>query len=170
MLEVQVHLSWTVRHWNWSCAISHTSCLGTIWTSSCNPPPTSFHSSYCLLDGPMDDRCSFYSSSSGPSTSSKTDSHLYPPPIFQIFRLPQQKKWLVHRFQLHHTQSTPYLTFSQFHRCKTYGDVISSQRGQVEFQSNFWFIPPEYLLPQSLHWTCFWPQNLTATSSFPPPA
>ncbi|TYH01586.1 hypothetical protein ES288_A09G070900v1, partial [Gossypium darwinii] len=43
--------------------------------------------------------------------------------------------------------------FGQFCRILAYGDVISSQTCQVEFQSYFPFFSPEYLLPQSLHWT-----------------
>ncbi|TYH76661.1 hypothetical protein ES332_D04G100900v1 [Gossypium tomentosum] len=43
--------------------------------------------------------------------------------------------------------------FGQFCRILAYGDVISSQTCQVEFQSYFPFFSLEYLLPQSLHWT-----------------
>ncbi|TYG73548.1 hypothetical protein ES288_D04G110600v1 [Gossypium darwinii] len=43
--------------------------------------------------------------------------------------------------------------FGQFCRILAYGDVISSQTCQVEFQSYFPLFSPEYLLLQSLHWT-----------------
>nr|KJB82786.1 hypothetical protein B456_013G212900 [Gossypium raimondii] len=64
-----------------------------------------------------------------------------------------QLLFLVRLMQRDRTAKIPQYHSHQNPLILAYGGVISNQTCQVEFQSYFPFFSPEYLLPQSLHWT-----------------